>query len=95
MRLSFPTMKSSQMPLKIRIEATVQNGGLRIAITNSGSWLAERMALRIRPYCGEYRGVRFQLGDDLQPVVAGCCRVPSLTRSARVLSQNTLLLTII
>jgi LytS/YehU family sensor histidine kinase len=32
-------MKTSPMPLRIHIEAAVKDGNLRIAISNSGSWL--------------------------------------------------------
>ncbi len=36
-------MKSSPLPLRIRIEASVQNGDLHIAIINSGSWLSNTL----------------------------------------------------
>jgi two-component system LytT family sensor kinase len=36
-------LKSSPLPLRVRIEAAVQNGGLHVAIINSGSWLADTM----------------------------------------------------
>jgi len=33
-------MKTSAMPLKIGIDAALQHGDLRVAVTNSGSWLS-------------------------------------------------------